>query len=330
MWAVLAACAPGSTSPVDSVPTTGTTTTDAVPTADTGGTGVTEPVGPPPPDVVAMRVAAQAAIDLVPTLSVRPCLDAWNTASADATLVCPLYVERGEKSTWVETGCSDRGGVSYLGGLAFDTAPNAFVQRLLWDPLVVPLGPEVVPGWVAPAEFGGTVEGLAMAGSGSAMRGADGVFVLSGDFESLTLVQDGLRVVFHGLRGICHSAQTTGSWVDDLDPWLFVARLEPVAGGGAGRTEVDGQIAGLVPPFVAVAYDELSYVVGDPESCALEPSGAMRLRDEDGWTYRVTFGGACDGCGSLDDGQELCLDFSALRGALASTDALVPHVPELP
>jgi hypothetical protein len=58
-------------------------------------------------------------------------------------------------------------------------------------------------------------------------------------------------------------------------------------------------------------------------ACGEEPTGAVRLRDPDGYWYRLDFGDACTGCGTLAYGDsalgEICVDLTPAAAGLAAT-----------
>ncbi len=323
MWWILWAGCPQSTDETD-IPHSDVPTASTAATGDTGpaGTGHTGLVSLPPADPVAIRATAQAAIDFVPSMSITDCLEAWEAASANRTPFCPYWTERGITDTWKGTGCVDTAGVGYVGNMTFfdDLAP--FTTEVIWPAWFVEHGAEVVPGWAPGQGFAGTMEGMVISATGSATVDDEDIYMLVGEYQSITAVQDGLRVRYHGLEGICTSAQATGTWVDVVRPWLHLVQMSP-EGASTWRTEVWGQMAGLPSPYTTVSFDAVTLV--DPAlggACTDEPTGAIELRHEDGWIYRVELGGACDGCGTLADGTEICLDFAPMRRELATTAGL--------
>ncbi|MCA9488474.1 MAG: hypothetical protein KC621_01080 [Myxococcales bacterium] len=325
-WTLLTACHPtDGSSPTDTVPTDSVTT----PTGDTGGATTTTPTGPelPPPDMPALKAALQAGVAWVPKMSLEACIDAWNVASADSSRRCPLYSEIGETTKWYG-GCEDAGGVSYTGNMSYITRLDEFVQVYLWDRWFVDHATEVDPTW-AGGSFTGTTEGLILSGTGWSYVGLEDTWLAVGEFQSITAVQDDVRLRWHALEGICVAEQPVGTWVNTLQPWLHIAQLSP-EGSGTYRTWVDGTITGLTPDgYDTVSFDDLWMVDPAFGGCADEPTGAIEVRHEDGWVYRVVFGDTCDGCGIVEaTGEEVCLDFTALRGAMAPTADYDPNLPD--
>lgn len=296
---------------------------------DTGDTGTitTEP-GPdvPPPDPVAMATSLEAALTLVPELSTRACFDVYADLAADSTRVCPLVVGTELGREWAMDSCTGPGGTTYSGTMVFDDDQHEYVADTLFDDWFTPYGSLVGPAWPEPGAFTGDTNGLWI--DGHAAIGPPGgeidSFLLAGRFRSLSATQDGVQLRWHGLEGTCLYDRPVGTWIDRRPTlWVHLAQLS-AEGSDAYRTEVDGTIGNLPAPYASVSFQALAWT--DPRlggSCALEPTGAVELRHDDGPAYRVTFGDACDGCGRISvlgfDLGEMCADFSALARPFADT-----------
>jgi hypothetical protein len=280
-----------------------------------------------------VQQAAEAALAWLPRLSVADCDEAWRSVTLDTDATCPPYTDVLDPRYWISDFCTGPLGTELYGILTTEYAQDGWVRDVLFDEVFAPLGPQIEPGFAATG-FSGTSHGLSHDGTVGLMTSARATppntpFALGGQFRSVEAEQSGVSVRYHALEGVCAGGiEPPGSWVEaQLSPWIHLTQLARTGTAGY-QTIVDGGLAGLPAPFGSVTFGALTYV--DPAlggTCALEPSGTLEVRRDDGYSVVLVFDPAtCDGCAEVQTGGagatlegELCLDFSVLaepmRGA---------------
>jgi hypothetical protein len=110
---------------------------------------------------------------------------------------------------------------------------------------------------------------------------------------------------------------------DGVDTWVQAETTNvtdfhyTLAPGGRRTAWFNADMAWFEGPVAAVRLEDV-FLSEEDEGCAAEPLGRVRVRDEDGRWYEVTFDPetTCDGCGTASlNGQELgqvCIDTAPL------------------
>jgi hypothetical protein len=178
-----------------------------------------------------------------------------------------------------------------------------------------------------------THEGLSLWGSSTMTLPTGEEFHLGGRVEDSTSEGQEQKVWISRVTGTFtwDGPEADGTWLGsgyDLDVELVANRLED---GSEARTMLlDGGIDGFAAPLPTVRYETLHLTdsgVNQYPDCALEPFGAIAVRDDAGQWYEVSFDGPeipegvptdaqCDGCGHATwQGvavYDVCIDFGAL------------------
>lgn len=287
--------------------------------APAGHTGDTGSAPETPPDPRALGGALQAALDLLPLLSVDACRARYDELLRAADPRCPTWFQLGDPASW-DDACVAASGAEFRGFLTSWDGVASYVDEQLFDDVLAPEGPLVAPGWTPGPAWSGSVRGDGLDGSARIALG-DRQWRFAGEGFQVGGADGDLRFVHHRLRGTCADAEALGSpWTDrGLDTWLDLTELRGPT--DAPRTRVDGTLAGLGGAFDAVTFVDV--VLAGPAaggSCAAAPTGTIEVRGADGARWALDFGGACDGCAALPGAGPVCVDFSPLA-------ALAPVAP---
>jgi len=245
------------------------------------------------PDLQAAASALQDAIDAALAGSATPVVDGYEIAMESVGDDCPNLFEADGDTFWYGS-CSTDEGASFSG---YGTLFRYEDVDVLGSGL--PLSGALVygEGRIVDAE-GATFE---LGGSAGVYAGEDA----SGTRTFISTMEGGFY---------WDAAAAADTWLaTPLSPSLMViATLQP--DDDLREIRVTGGISGFGATGEAATFDEAALSA----DCALEPTGALSVRDASGVWYDLRFDDTCDGCGeALVEGEDLgpiCADFSAWLG----------------
>ena len=268
-------------------------------------------LSPPDIDLDAVATSIEQAAATVRSLNALPVWDAYLAAVATADAYCPAEYTGPDATYWFDQ-CTDDAGTTYEGYgyvIAYDDQPQGQYiasARALFSVASIDTGEG------ERFEAGGSVVWLEGDATGELYHRlfqsqVNGTFTWTGPEADGTWMQSAL----------VPDLQMTAAWVPD---------------NGAGQTAqviyVEGALAGMEGAHSAMSFEGVRLATQSLGSqCALEPSGVISVRTDDGSWVDVLFDGptdenpsvvpgSCDGCGVATwRGEvigEACADFSGL------------------
>ena len=272
---------------------------------DPGGGGGDEPAADP----AAWAGAIQPVLDGLRELDAGPLFSVYSRVMTAASADCPARTrDDAEEERWVAR-CETEAGARFDGNAIFRRYVDLREGAVSWDGTYLYLEADVV-----------TPTGDALHGGGSARlqvgegrEGADayvsyysliqGSFVWTGELASDTWIA---------------GEDAADAFTPDL---LLIGRRYPER--GTRHLTVSGTVPVAGDVVTGLVFEDLRVPAEGGEDCAVEPTGALGVRDAAGTWWETAWDGdtdpgdpACDGCGAvLHDGVSvatLCLDWTPL------------------